>query len=67
MPCIMKCIFLNEPGCRAGKLFVSQILVSREAGMRCQEKTRAAEKVAWVTKVDDHPYGDRLVLREMIF
>lgn len=35
--------------------------------MRCQEKTRAAEKVAWVTKVDDHPYGDRLVLREMIF
>lgn len=56
MPCRMKRIFLHEPGCRAGKLFVSQILVGSEAGMRCQEKTRAAEQVAQVTKVGDHPY-----------
>ena len=26
--------------------------------MRCQEKTRAAENLAQVTKVDDHPYDD---------
>jgi len=51
----MKHIFLNESGCRPGKLLVSQILVGREAGMRHQEKTRAAEKVAQVTQVDDHP------------
>lgn len=49
MPCIMKRVFPNKPGCRAGKLFASRVLVGREAGTRCQEETRAAEKVAQVT------------------
>lgn len=54
----MKCTLLNKPRCRAGKIFVIQILAGREAGMRCQEKTRAVEKVAQVTKVDVHPYNN---------
>lgn len=54
MPCVMKRIFVNKPGCRAGKLSARDQSAGRQ--VRCQEKTRVAEKVAQDTEVGVHPH-----------